>query len=115
MFFVVICLKNLGAINLFTPSIILVNAAAPPGRIGEINGVGQTCAAMVRAFGPALGGAVWGYSTRLAFRGHQFVVFSIMSLTALALLGHYSLPWAAALQGRILESRRKPGEGSPAK
>jgi hypothetical protein len=64
--FVCMAAKSITATNAFTGCLILVNAAAPEGKLGAVNGAGQSLASLVRALGPALGGLSWGWSHQLA-------------------------------------------------
>lgn len=58
-------IKNTLAVMTFTAIIILVNHSVPSKDLGKVNGMGQMIAALARAVGPALGGAVWSASVRL--------------------------------------------------
>ena len=57
----------------------MVNSAAPRSKIGEVNGAGQTCASLVRAIGPALGGTLWGVATSWGVNGQQAIPFLLIS------------------------------------
>lgn len=54
-------LRGAAAVTVFTNAMMLVNAAAPPGQLGEVNGVGQAVGAFVRGFGPELIGLIWSW------------------------------------------------------
>ncbi|KAI8617269.1 major facilitator superfamily domain-containing protein [Chytriomyces sp. MP71] len=55
-------LRQLCSTLCFTSIFILINNSAAPGALGLVNGVAQTCAALVRSVGPALGGCLWAWS-----------------------------------------------------
>lgn len=93
------------ATNAFTSCLILVNAAAPEGSLGKVNGVGQSIASLVRAAGPALGGLAWAWSLQLAalpawpaWLPHQYLPFVLVALLAMG-------------TDLVYRSFRLPGEG----
>ena len=68
-----------------------INAAAPPGVAGAVNGAGQAVSALMRAFGPFLGGLAWSLSIRAGFPGHQFLVFAGVATIAFFFQFTYAL------------------------
>ncbi len=70
---------------------VQINAAAPPGVAGAVNGAGQAVSALMRAFGPFLGGLAWSLSIHVGFPGHQFLVFAAVSL--IAFLYQFTYAW----------------------
>eukprot|EP00842_Homolaphlyctis_polyrhiza_P001507 jgi/Hompol1/2357/HPOL_005965-RA len=72
-------------VTCFTSIMIMVSNAAKPGQLGIVNGVGQTCAAGVRALGPALGGVLWAWSRQsgLPFPFDSRFLFMFMAFLAL--------------------------------
>lgn len=86
--------KAIAATNVFTACLILVNAAAPPGSLGAVNGAGQSLASLARALGPALGGLSWAWSHEVAgslpaWLPHQFLPFLAVAAMAWATLPVY--------------------------
>jgi hypothetical protein len=61
---------------------LMVTNSASSDRVGSVNGVGQSCASIARAVGPAAGGAMWSLSEASAAPGHQFVVFVFVAAVA---------------------------------
>lgn len=62
---VLICtLKNICATFSFTAVMIQVNHSVSEEYLGAVNGLGQSLAALARAIGPALGGALWSMSSQ---------------------------------------------------
>ncbi|TPX37689.1 hypothetical protein SmJEL517_g00556 [Synchytrium microbalum] len=73
----------------FTSIMIMINNAAPLGKLGIVNGISQTSAAFVRSVGPCLGGSLWAWSltNSQAFPlNHWFVFFFLMVMGSLASL-----------------------------
>lgn len=68
-----------------------INAAAPPGVSGAVNGAGQAVSALMRAFGPFLGGFAWSLSISAGFPGHQFMVFVAVAIVAFLFQFTYTL------------------------
>ncbi|KAL4425550.1 hypothetical protein ABPG75_009566 [Micractinium tetrahymenae] len=91
LMFAALGFRAVTATNAFTSCLILVNAAAPEGSLGKVNGVGQSIASLVRAAGPALGGLTWAWSLQLsglapwpAWLPHQYLPFALVALLALS-------------------------------
>eukprot|EP00192_Tetraselmis_astigmatica_P008292 CAMPEP_0117685994 /NCGR_PEP_ID=MMETSP0804-20121206/22140_1 /TAXON_ID=1074897 /ORGANISM="Tetraselmis astigmatica, Strain CCMP880" /LENGTH=652 /DNA_ID=CAMNT_0005497511 /DNA_START=83 /DNA_END=2042 /DNA_ORIENTATION=- len=78
-----LALKSVAATSTFTSSMVMVNVAAPPKQLGQVNGAGQSIAAFVRGAGPAVGGLLWSLSINTGLPYHQFLVFSLLSLMSL--------------------------------
>ena len=104
--YVGIATRGIAAVICFTGSMILVNKAAPGGQLGEVNGMGQCLAALVRGLGPAIAGVEWAASLK-GPAGAQFAPF--MSIAAMALLG-------TVLYGRVDFDRAssRPSSGDEA-
>jgi hypothetical protein len=51
-------------------------------QLGEVNGIGQTIAALVRGLGPAMGGLLWSACLALHMPGQQFAPFAAVALLA---------------------------------
>lgn len=62
-------LRGAAAVTVFTNAMMLVNAAAPAGQLGEVNGVGQAVGAFVRGFGPELIGLIWSWFVESGWHG----------------------------------------------
>jgi hypothetical protein len=62
--------------------VMQINAAAPPGVAGAVNGAGQAVSSLMRALGPFLGGFAWSLSISIRVPGHQFLVFVCISMVA---------------------------------
>eukprot|EP00741_Cyanophora_paradoxa_P022067 tig00021434_g21302.t1 len=62
----------------FTAAILMVNNSAPASHLGAVNGLGQSLASLVRAFGPAVGSTVfaWSLSAGLPFPLDAHLVFA---------------------------------------
>jgi len=70
--------KNSLAVVTFTAVIILVNHSVPSRYLGKVNGMGQSFAALARAAGPALGGALWSITIRYDCVFLNFIFASCM-------------------------------------
>ena len=44
---------------------LLINNSVPSSIIGQVNGIGQSWAALARSAGPAFGGVIWGMSVTI--------------------------------------------------
>ena len=75
-----------------------MNAGAPPGQLGVVNGVGQAVGALVRGAAPLLAGLEWALFLALGGRGHQFGAWACVAATALLGVALYKCvaPLAAA-------------------
>ncbi|KAG0032688.1 hypothetical protein BGZ81_010299, partial [Podila clonocystis] len=62
-----------------------ITNSSPPHLLGTVNGIGQTSASFMRAFGPALGGILWAWSlsNKLSFPFNYFFVFFLMGTIAI--------------------------------
>jgi MFS family permease len=65
--------KNMTACCSFTASMIIINNSVERGNLGKVNGLGQAVAALSRAVGPALGGALWSFSLQTHFIWANFL------------------------------------------
>ena len=74
--------KAFAQCSAFTGAIIMVNAAPQPEQLGDVNGVGQTLAALVRGIGPAMGGIMWAASLDIHSAGQQFLPFAVIAVVA---------------------------------
>lgn len=77
--------------NIHNRYVLQINAAAPPGVTGAVNGAGQAISAGARAFGPFLGGLAWSLSIGAGFPGHQFLVFAGLAIIAFLYQFTYAL------------------------
>jgi hypothetical protein len=93
----------------FTCVMVLVNNSVDSDELGAVNGMGQALAALARAVGPALGGALWSvamfsYSdgdASASVDGRLIAVYCTNSLFVLiALAVAYSLP-ASLEKGKV--------------
>jgi len=83
-------LKAVAATSTFTSSMVMINLAAPPRQLGQVNGMGQSVAAFVRGAGPALGGLLWSLSLSSGLPLHQFLVFAGLCLASVGTCAVYS-------------------------
>ncbi|KAG0020563.1 hypothetical protein BGZ80_003987 [Entomortierella chlamydospora] len=69
----------------YTSVMVMITNSSPPHLLGTVNGIGQTSASFMRAFGPALGGILWAWSlsNRLSFPFNYFFVFFLMGTIAI--------------------------------
>jgi MFS family permease len=87
---VLLVFRKCGTPLAFTSVMVLVNSSVGPDQLGEVNGLGQSLAALARALGPALGGSLWSAlgptvsAVPAAARG--FVVFGCCALVLAAAL-----------------------------
>lgn len=88
---VVVCLlRSALGTSVFTSSAIMVNAAAPPGQLGAVNGFGSSIVALLRGLGPALGGWLWSATLALGVPCHQYVTYAVVAAGLLATSFLYS-------------------------
>jgi len=71
-------MKNVFACFSFGAVMIQVNHSVHDEYLGAVNGLGQSMAALARAIGPALGGALWSVSTKHHFVYLNFIVASVV-------------------------------------
>ncbi|KAG0054512.1 hypothetical protein BGZ83_011106 [Gryganskiella cystojenkinii] len=79
----------------YTSVMVMITNSAPAHLLGTVNGIGQTSASFMRAFGPALGGILWAWSlsNKLEFPFNYFFVFFLMGTIALLGFVHsFSIP-----------------------
>ncbi|EIE19491.1 MFS general substrate transporter [Coccomyxa subellipsoidea C-169] len=89
--FLAMAVNSIADTSAYSGSNVIINAAAPPGVAGAVNGAGQAVSALMRAFGPFLGGLAWSLSIHVGFPGHQFLVFAAVSL--IAFLYQFTYAW----------------------
>jgi len=65
---------------------VFVNNSVPREKMGMANGIGQTWASSVRAFGPAMGGLIWSFTANATFPMHSFLVWFLAIFLCIALL-----------------------------
>jgi len=82
MLLIISSVKNSLGVMTFTAIIILINNSVPSAYLGKVNGLGQSFAALARAAGPALGGALWSMSLK-----HETIYLNFLVTSALLLLG----------------------------
>ena len=80
----VLAFRGACAVVMFSNVMMLLNAAAPPGAIGEVNGVGQAVGALVRGLGPGLAGVEWALFLATGAPGHQFGAFACVAAASVA-------------------------------
>jgi len=78
-------LKSVFTCFAFSAVMIQVNHSVYDEYLGAVNGLGQSLAALARAVGPALGGALWSVSTRHHFVYLNFIVAALSFLFCLYL------------------------------
>jgi len=72
-------LRGVTASTIFSCTAVLVNNAAPPGKLGFVNSLGQFAASLLRTVGPSLGGLLWSIAVTLKdVRGHQALPFVVL-------------------------------------
>ncbi|KAF9927254.1 hypothetical protein FBU30_003365 [Linnemannia zychae] len=79
----------------YTSVMVMITNSSPPHLLGTVNGIGQTSASFMRAFGPALGGIFWAWSlgNKLSFPFNYFFVFFLMATIAtLGFIHSFSIP-----------------------
>ncbi|KAF9085796.1 hypothetical protein BGX29_001770 [Mortierella sp. GBA35] len=87
--------KYLCSVFSYTSVMVMITNSSPAHLLGTVNGIGQTSASFMRAFGPALGGILWAWSlgNRLDFPFNYFFVFFLMGTIALLGFIHsFSIP-----------------------
>lgn len=70
-------LKSVFSCLAFGAVMIQVNHSVHDEYLGAVNGLGQSLAALARAIGPAIGGAMWSLSTRHHFVYLNFIVIAV--------------------------------------
>jgi hypothetical protein len=90
VFYAAMGFRGMAATAVFTSSMILVNRACPASQLGEVNGMGQLLASLVRGIGPALAGLEWAASVRSSAQFAQFGAFTLVALTSLGGLVLYA-------------------------
>ncbi|KAF9280002.1 hypothetical protein BGZ88_012430 [Linnemannia elongata] len=87
--------KYLCSVFSYTSVMVMITNSSPPHLLGTVNGIGQTSASFMRAFGPALGGIFWAWSlgNKLNFPFNYFFVFFLMATIAvLGFIHSFSIP-----------------------
>ncbi|KAF9290277.1 hypothetical protein BGZ68_007501 [Mortierella alpina] len=86
----------------YTSVMVMITNSSPPHLLGTVNGIGQTSASFMRAFGPALGGILWAWSlsNKLSFPFNYFFVFFLMGTIAILCFVHsLSIPRELGVKG----------------
>ncbi|KAF9941945.1 hypothetical protein BGZ67_003516 [Mortierella alpina] len=86
----------------YTSVMVMITNSSPPHLLGTVNGIGQTSASFMRAFGPALGGILWAWSlsNKLSFPFNYFFVFFLMGTIAILCFIHsLSIPRELGVKG----------------
>jgi len=78
-------LKSVCACFAFGAVMIQVNHSVHDEYLGAVNGLGQSMAALARAVGPAMGGALWSMSTKHHFVYLNFIVAACVFVLCLYL------------------------------
>lgn len=76
-------LKAFATQMVLTSSMVILNLSASEETLGAVNGVGQMLASLARAVGPAICGAVWAFSVKFNFLGHQSLPFVFLACGSL--------------------------------
>ncbi|KAF9122271.1 hypothetical protein BGW39_009869 [Mortierella sp. 14UC] len=87
--------KYLCSVFSYTSVMVMITNSSPAHLLGTVNGIGQTSASFMRAFGPALGGIIWAWSlgNKLSFPFNYFFVFFLMATIAtLGFIHSFSIP-----------------------
>ncbi|KAF9899799.1 hypothetical protein BX616_002840, partial [Lobosporangium transversale] len=86
---VALTIKYTCSVFSYTSVMVMVTNSSPAYLLGTVNGIGQTSASLMRAFGPALGGVLWAWSlsNKLDFPFNYFFVFFLMA--TIAILGFF--------------------------
>ncbi|KAF9960603.1 hypothetical protein BGZ72_006503 [Mortierella alpina] len=104
-------LASMGLVQLFLQFVVYpkmerrfsaITNSSPPHLLGTVNGIGQTSASFMRAFGPALGGILWAWSlsNKLNFPFNYFFVFFLMGTIAiLGFIHSLSIPRELGVKG----------------
>ncbi|KAI7828538.1 major facilitator superfamily domain-containing protein [Gamsiella multidivaricata] len=81
----VLVFKYFCSVFSYTSIMVMITNSSPPHLLGTINGIGQTSASFMRAFGPALGGILWAWSlsNKLSFPFNYFFVFFLIGMIAI--------------------------------
>ncbi|KAG0322721.1 hypothetical protein BG000_002815 [Podila horticola] len=81
----VLVFKYVCSVLSYTSVMVMITNSSPPHLLGTVNGIGQTSASFMRAFGPALGGILWAWSlsNKLSFPFNYFFVFFLMGTIAI--------------------------------
>lgn len=106
--------KSVFACLAFGAVMIQVNHSVHDEYLGAVNGLGQSLAALARAIGPALGGALWSLSTRHHFVYLNFIVTAAAFTFCLYL--NQLLPPSLDYKKRVRNAKNagKAGEGDGA-
>lgn len=77
----------------FTGVLILVSNSATPENMGTVTGLSHSFCSFFRAIGPALGGAIWSYTSSKTFPLHPFLAWAFVALLSIGTYGlSYLLP-----------------------
>lgn len=101
-YFALLLVRVFGNCLAFTGMMVMVSNSAEPGMIGLVNGVLQSCLALVRALGPTVGGVLWSFSLKNShwpFDRH-LVYYLITILSLLGWIHSYKIPNSLSLGGR---------------
>ncbi|KAG0271310.1 hypothetical protein BGZ95_000888 [Linnemannia exigua] len=87
--------KYLCSVFSYTSVMVMITNSSPAHLLGTVNGIGQTSASFMRAFGPALGGIIWAWSlgNKLNFPfNYCFVFFLMATIAVLGFIHSFSIP-----------------------
>eukprot|EP01156_Anaeramoeba_ignava_P015201 Anaeramoba_ignava/a612063_15.p1 GENE.a612063_15~~a612063_15.p1 ORF type:complete len:581 (-),score=186.55 a612063_15:77-1819(-) len=111
VFFLLIYTINFGLESIaFTSLFLVVNNSARPFRIGSINGIGQTFAALFKSFGPILSGSVysWSLTNSLKYPFNYFFVFYINAIIGIiTILISFFIPKWVSKRTQLRTKKRK--------
>ena len=92
---VTMSLRHVSNVFTFTSVMIMINNSAGKGKLGIVNGLGQTMAAFVRSIGPALGGTMWAWSLSDSHRfpyNYWFVFLVLVILGSITIIQILLIP-----------------------
>ncbi|KAI9250000.1 major facilitator superfamily domain-containing protein [Sporodiniella umbellata] len=96
-------IRYFGNCLIFTSFSIMVSTSTDPEILGTVNGFNQSCASLVRAIAPTLGGSLWSYSLRkdrvYPFDYH-LVYYIITILAFINLIQTVFIPKRVSIGGR---------------
>eukprot|EP00160_Parvularia_atlantis_P000419 Unigene10346_Nuclearia_a/m.31603 Unigene10346_Nuclearia_a/g.31603 ORF Unigene10346_Nuclearia_a/g.31603 Unigene10346_Nuclearia_a/m.31603 type:complete len:640 (+) Unigene10346_Nuclearia_a:51-1970(+) len=106
-----VCLRGIIGLNSFTPVMVFVNNSVPREKLGLANGIGQTWASSVRAFGPAMGGLMWSFTGSAQFPFHSFIVWLFVAVLG-AVIFALSFFYPNSIERQFVKVPLPPGECS---
>ncbi|KAI9304268.1 major facilitator superfamily domain-containing protein, partial [Cunninghamella echinulata] len=101
-YFVLLLVRVFGNCLAFTGMMVMVSNSADPLMIGLVNGVLQSCLALVRALGPTVGGILWSLSLKNSHWpiDRHLVYYLIAILSFIGWIQSYQIPSSLSLGGK---------------